>query len=74
MDVEKRQSLTTEMELHQRKAQSAREGVKSDAVVAKNNSEVTAIAFDLMKTLPTPVISTGISYYKRQLWTLFGHT
>ncbi|CAH1993091.1 unnamed protein product [Acanthoscelides obtectus] len=69
MDVEKRQSLTTEMELHQRKAQSAREGMKSDAVVAKNNSEVTAIAFDLMKTLPTPVISTGISYYKRQLWT-----
>lgn len=39
--------------------------------LAKSLSEVTVITFDLMETLPTPVLSTGIVYYKRQLWTFW---
>lgn len=44
--------------------------MKKDGDEAKQpENETAAIAFDLMKTLPTPVLSTGITYYKRQLWT-----
>ena len=44
--------------------------MKKDQELAKTNPDaLTVIAFDLMKTLPTPIISTGICYYKRQLWT-----
>ncbi|KAL4153089.1 hypothetical protein QTP88_000922 [Uroleucon formosanum] len=63
-------NLKQELELHQRKAMSARTGLQNDTELAKNNPEdVTVITFDLMKTLPTPLLSTGICYYKRQLWT-----
>lgn len=68
-EVEKRQ-IENERDLHHRKADCARDGMKRHGDIAKTNpDELTVIAFDLMKTLPTPVISTGICYYKRQLWT-----
>ncbi|CAG9827032.1 unnamed protein product [Diabrotica balteata] len=44
--------------------------MKQDAECAKQNpEEITMIAFDLMQTFPTPVISTGNSDEKHQLWT-----
>lgn len=44
--------------------------LKDDAEKGKDPvHDMTVISFDLMKTLPTPVISTGLVYYKRQLWT-----
>lgn len=63
------QQLLVEQELHHRKAEAARLGMKHDAEAAKSDENLTVISFDLMKTLPTPVISTGVAYYKRQLWT-----
>lgn len=68
-DNEEKAVLENERELHQRKADSAREGLQLDGIRAKENDNITCIAFDLMKTLATPVLSTGICYYKRQLWT-----
>lgn len=69
-DEQIKQDLIQEKELHQKKADNARNGMKFDSNFAKNNSsDVTAIAFDLMKTLATPQLSTGMCYYKRQLWT-----
>jgi len=63
-------NLKQELELHQRKAISARTGLQNDTELAKNNPEdVTVITYDLMKILPTPLLSTSICYYKRQLWT-----
>lgn len=64
---EEKLALEREKELHLRMAEAARNGMKEDAVKDKNTT--TVIAFDLMKTLATPSISTGIAYYKRQLWT-----
>lgn len=53
-DTEERQ-YEIERDLHYRKAASARDSVKRDGDIAKANpEELTAIAFDLMKTLPTP--------------------
>lgn len=68
-DEQLKKELQREQELHQRKADSARQGLQDDTAMAKSSSDVTVITFDLMKTLPTPVLSTGIVYYKRQLWT-----
>lgn len=67
---EERHQIEIERDLHHKKAEAARNGMKKDAEEGKtNNNNVTVIALDLMKTLATPVISTGICYYKRQLWT-----
>jgi len=50
-----KEDLKQELELHQRKASSARTGLQNDTKLAKKNAEdVTVITFDLMKTLPTP--------------------
>lgn len=62
------QQLKTERELHQRKALNTRNGLREDTEFAKQD-EIAVICFDLMKPLPTPVLITGICYYKRQLWT-----
>lgn len=55
---------------HLEKAETARKNMKFDAEEAKiANNDVTVIVFDLMKTLPTPILTTNICFYKRQLWT-----
>lgn len=68
-DNEEKAVLENERELRERKDDSAREGLQLDGTSAKGNENITCIAFDLMNTLATPVLSTGKSYYKRQLWT-----
>lgn len=65
-DGDEKRQIELERNLHHRKADCARDGMRQDGDLAKNNPEdLTVIAFDLMKTLPTPIISTGICYCKR---------
>jgi hypothetical protein len=62
--------LKFELEIHQRKADSARTSLQEDTARSKIlENDITVLTFDLQKTLPTPVLSTGICYYKHQLWT-----
>ncbi|KAF2880168.1 hypothetical protein ILUMI_26006 [Ignelater luminosus] len=58
-----------EKELHQRKTEAAKESRKRDIERSLREKSIKVFVFDLQKTLPTPVLSTGIAYYKRQLWT-----
>lgn len=51
-----------DQELHLRKAEAARAGMKEDSEKAKLDNDLTVITYDLMKTLATPIISTGIAY------------
>lgn len=56
-------------ELHLRKAEAAREAKKKSAEAAKTDPSRVAFAFDLQKTLPTPMLTCSKVYYSRQLWT-----
>lgn len=66
---QEKELLELQRKEHLAKADTARDNYNRDTELAKEDPNVTVIVFDLMKTLPTPVVSTGICYYKRQLWT-----
>ena len=59
--------LVGERELHHAKAERAYQQLKEDTALAKSDSTILVISFDL--TLPTPSLSTNVVFYKRQLWT-----
>lgn len=64
---EEKSVLENEKKLHQRIADNIRKAMQIDGTRTKENDDITCIAFDVMKILTTPVISTGICYYKKQL-------
>ena len=68
-DPAKRQQLTGEWDLHKRKAERAYQQLKEDTALAKASSDIDALTFDLEQSLPMPVLTTNIVFYKRQLWT-----
>jgi hypothetical protein len=69
-DGQAKEALITEREFHHRKAEAARDTKKKNIEEAKQSNGTKAVlTFDLQKILPTPVLSTGSAYYKRQLWT-----
>ena len=64
-----KQQLNGEWELHKRKAERAYQQLKEETALSKSTSDVDAITFDLQQSLPTPVLTTNVVFYKRQLWT-----
>lgn len=63
---EEKDQLELQKKLHLSKADAAKDNYTKDKNSAKEDPDVTVIVFDLMKTLPTPVVSTRVCYYKRQ--------
>ena len=68
-DPAKKTQLEAEWNLHKIKAESSYHTLNEDAACAKSHANTEMLTFDLEKSLPTPVLSTGVVYYKRQLWT-----
>ena len=66
-DEQKHRELTVQLELHQRKAQSGYDQLKSDKELATQDPSISLISFDLQQVLPTPYLSTNVVFYKRQL-------
>ena len=57
------------MELHHRRAERSYQQLREDSAIAKSDPKIDTITFDLEQSLPTPVLTTSVVYYKRQLWT-----
>lgn len=68
-DGEEKQKMELERSLHQRKAEAVKALKKEETTQAKNSQGLKHVAvFDLQRTLPVPVLSTSVAYYKRQMW------
>ena len=72
-DAEKDEAALVQLhgkwELHLRKAERAYQQLKEDSALSRSDPNTMAVTFDLQQSLPTPVLTTNIVYYKRQLWT-----
>lgn len=67
---EEKEQLTLKRNEHLQLANSAYEEKRSDKIRCKSNPKMVVVSFDLQKCLPTPYLTSGISFYKRKLWTL----
>lgn len=68
-DAETRRRLLSEWDLHKRKAERTYQQLREDTAEAQSDPNVDMITFDLQQSLPTPLLTVNIIYYKRQLWT-----
>ena len=62
-------SLQLEFEEHKKQADEAYNAKRNDKEMAENNSSFKVIAFDSQQCLPTPNLTTNVSFYKRKLLT-----
>lgn len=67
---EEKVNFIVEQELHLRKVEKARDSMKTDELLAKenNSTDYYLFSFDLQKALPFPVLNVSVAYYKRNLY------
>ena len=68
-DDSKKAILMGEWDLHKAKAERAYQQLKEDTALSRSRSDLEVLTFDLEQSLPTPVLTTNVAFYKRQLWT-----
>ena len=73
IDVERNASaliqLCGERDVHLVRAEGAYNQLKEDTALSKSDPDMDVMTFDLQQSLPTPVLSTNVVFYKRQLWS-----
>ena len=52
-----------------RKAERAYQQLRENIALSQSDTNHELLSFDLEQSLPTPVLTTNVVYYKRQLWT-----
>lgn len=66
---EERTKIQQELDLHLKEADDYYNMKSQDKQASKNNISKKTVTFDLQQCLPTPQLSSGITFYLRQLWT-----
>lgn len=69
-NVENCTQAEKEKDLHLTLAEASYAEKRKDKLKSKTDSRFVTVSFDLQKCLPTPFLVSGLSFYKRQLWTL----
>ena len=74
LDPTEKSRLMGEWELHKRRAERAYQQLKEDTALCQSDPTMEMLTFDLEQSLPTPVLTTNIVFYKRQLSSQSRHT
>ena len=72
-DEVKSAQLRAELDLHLCKAERSYQVLKEVTALSRIDANILTITFDLQQSLPTPMLSTNVVFYKRQLWTFIIH-
>ncbi|KAK3926562.1 Serine--pyruvate aminotransferase, mitochondrial [Frankliniella fusca] len=64
---DEKEAVIKERDVHQKKAQDAYDAKKADKLQSKMDNTKQVITFDLEQVLPCPQLSSGETFYKRQL-------
>nr|CAH7753399.1 unnamed protein product [Callosobruchus chinensis] len=61
-------SIKLQRELHHRKAEAGQDAIKQACAEATAHPDIYAITFHLQQALPTPMLSTGPTFYKKKVF------
>ena len=68
-DPDEYQQLVLQWDVHKIRAESAYQNLREDTALAKSSNDIEMFTFDLQQALATPLLTTNVVFYKRQLWT-----
>ena len=68
-NVEEKLKYQNELDTHQKQADDYYKLKAEDKRLSKNDPKTKTVTFDLQQCLATPQLSSGVSFYLKQLWT-----
>lgn len=63
------ENTTNELSIHHKQAELAYTMKHEDKILSLNDTKMQTFTFDMQQCLPTPVLTSSLAFYKRQLWT-----